>query len=159
MWEYSTITISNYCHDHELVTSLGRGHPLSMYAKFSEKLTFLIPWRTCAYQGVKNVGFSENFVYALNVWSVMLHLRSHHIRHFPIFHLCLFSVLYSLKASAIVKYPLCLFSVLCLLKACAIVKYLLCFRNMFLITLIYLLTYFDIIEFLHNDWTPFSICI
>ena len=72
---------------------------------------------------------------------VMLHLRSHHIRHFAIFHLCLFSVLYSLKTCAIVKYPLCLFSVLCLLKARAIVKYLLCFRNMFLITLIYLLAY------------------
>ena len=35
-----------------------RGHPLKTYAKFSEKLT--------AYQGVRNVSFSENFAYVLN---------------------------------------------------------------------------------------------
>ena len=34
------------------------GHPLSTNAKFSEKLTFLT--RTCAYQGGRNVSFSEN---------------------------------------------------------------------------------------------------
>ena len=34
-------------------------HPFSTYAKFSEKLTFLIPW-------VRNVSFSENFAYVLN---------------------------------------------------------------------------------------------
>ena len=39
------------------------GHPLSTYAKLSKKLTFL---RTCAYQGVRNVGFSENFAYIVN---------------------------------------------------------------------------------------------
>ena len=40
--------------------------------KFSEKLTFLTPWyahvHTCAYQGVRNVSFSENFAYVLNGW-------------------------------------------------------------------------------------------
>ena len=37
------------------------GHPLSTYAKLSEKLTFLIPWYAHAYQGVRDVSFSENF--------------------------------------------------------------------------------------------------
>ena len=36
------------------------GHPLSTYAKFSY-----------AYQGVRNVSFSENLVYVLNVWPLM----------------------------------------------------------------------------------------
>ena len=40
-------------------------HTFSTYAKFSEKLTFPTT-RTCAYQEVRNVSFSENFVYALN---------------------------------------------------------------------------------------------
>ena len=38
------------------------GHPLSTYAKFSKKLTFLTPLirtRRCAYQGVRNVSFSK----------------------------------------------------------------------------------------------------
>ena len=55
-----------------------RGHPLSMYAKFSEKLTFLTPLtrlRTCAYQGVRNVSFSENFAYVLSGWSLTIRLR------------------------------------------------------------------------------------
>ena len=45
-----------------------RGHPFSTYAKFSGKLTFLNPirTRTCAYQGVRNVSFPENFAYVLN---------------------------------------------------------------------------------------------
>ena len=34
-------------------------HPFSTHAKFPEK-------RTCAYQRVRNVSFSENFVYVLN---------------------------------------------------------------------------------------------
>ena len=37
-----------------------KGHPLSTYAKFSEKLTFLTPQictHTCAYQGAGNVNF------------------------------------------------------------------------------------------------------
>ena len=48
------------------------GHPLSMYAKFSGKLTFLTPWyahvRTCVYQGVRNVSFLEHFAHVLNGW-------------------------------------------------------------------------------------------
>ena len=48
-----------------------RGHPFSTYTKFSEKLIFLTPLirtRTCTYQGVRNVTFSENFAYVLNGW-------------------------------------------------------------------------------------------
>ena len=53
------------------------GHPLSTHPKFSEKLTLLTPWyahvlvhvHVRAYQGVKNVGFSENFAHVLNGWS------------------------------------------------------------------------------------------
>ena len=48
-----------------------RGHPLSTYAKFSEKLTFLDPLirtRTYAYQGVRRFSFSENFAYVINGW-------------------------------------------------------------------------------------------
>ena len=37
-------------------------HSFSTYAKFSENLT-------CAYQGVRNVSFSENFTNILNEWS------------------------------------------------------------------------------------------
>ena len=42
--------------------------PFSTYQKISEKLTFspLIRTRTCAYQGIRNVGFSENFANVLN---------------------------------------------------------------------------------------------
>ena len=43
-----------------------------MFAKFSEKLTFLYPLihtRTCAYQGVRNVSFSENFANVIDEWS------------------------------------------------------------------------------------------
>ena len=39
-----------------------RGHPLSTYAKFSEKLTFLTSW----YAHVRVCSFSENFAYVLN---------------------------------------------------------------------------------------------
>ena len=50
-------------------------HLFSTYAKFSEKLTFLppplIPTRTCAYQGVRNVSFLENFPYLLNEWALL----------------------------------------------------------------------------------------
>ena len=40
-----------------------------MYQTFSEKVVFLTPWYThvtCAYQGVRNVTFSENFANVLN---------------------------------------------------------------------------------------------
>ena len=48
------------------------GHPLSTYAKLSEKLTFLTPW--CAYQGVRNVSFSENFA-SRRLWLVQMILK------------------------------------------------------------------------------------
>ena len=44
-----------------------RGHPFSTYAKFFQKLTF----RTCAYQGVRNISFSENFACVRNGWPQM----------------------------------------------------------------------------------------
>ena len=51
-----------------------RDHSLSTYAKFPEKLTFLASWyahvRTRAYQGLRNVSFSENFAYVLSGWSL-----------------------------------------------------------------------------------------
>ena len=41
-------------------------HSFSKNAKFPEKLTYLTSWYThvvwCAYQGVRNISFSENFV-------------------------------------------------------------------------------------------------
>ena len=40
-------------------------HLFSTYAKLSEKVTFLTT-RRCAYQGVGNITFSENFVYILH---------------------------------------------------------------------------------------------
>ena len=49
-----------------------RVYPFSTYVKFSEKLTFLTPWYACAYQGVRNVSFSENFAYVLNGWPLKL---------------------------------------------------------------------------------------
>ena len=50
----------------------GRDHSFSTYSEFSGELTFfpLISTRTCAYQGVRNVSFSENFAYVLNEWSL-----------------------------------------------------------------------------------------
>ena len=44
------------------------GHLFSTYAKFLRKLTFypLIRTSTSAYQGVRNVSFSESFVHVLN---------------------------------------------------------------------------------------------
>ena len=38
---------------------LERAHPFSNYTKFSEKLTFLAPTRTCAYQGVRMLVFQK----------------------------------------------------------------------------------------------------
>ena len=46
-----------------------RDHLFNKYAKFTEKLAFLTPW--CAYQGVINVSFSENFAYVLNGWDLI----------------------------------------------------------------------------------------
>ena len=50
-------------------------HPLSPYAKFSEKTNIynsLIRTRTCAYPGVRDVSFSENFAYVLNGWPLFI---------------------------------------------------------------------------------------
>ena len=47
------------------------GHKNTKYAKFSEKRTFfhpLIRTRTCAYQRVKNVRFSEKLAYFVFLW-------------------------------------------------------------------------------------------
>ena len=41
-----------------------RGHPFSRYENFPKNYV-----RTCTYQGVRNVSFSENFAYVLNGWS------------------------------------------------------------------------------------------
>ena len=52
-----------------------RGHPLSMYAKFSKKLPFLTPWYAhvrVRIRGVRNVSFSENFAYVLNGWPLIV---------------------------------------------------------------------------------------
>ena len=59
---------------------------MSAYAKLSEKLTFPIPWyahiRTCAYQRVRNISFSENFAHVLNRWSLKLDLNTPFTLHF-----------------------------------------------------------------------------
>ena len=47
------------------------GHPLSTYAKFSEKLTFLTPWYAhirVRIRGLEMLVVSENFAYVLNGW-------------------------------------------------------------------------------------------
>ena len=48
-----------------------KDYSFSTYAKYSEKLIFLTP-SYCAYQGVRNVSFSENFAHVLNEWSLMM---------------------------------------------------------------------------------------
>ena len=48
------------------------GRPFSKYAKFSKKLVRKNE-RTCAYQGVRIVSFTENFAYVLNGWSLVVH--------------------------------------------------------------------------------------
>ena len=52
---------------HEVVGD----HSFSTFANVLKKLSFVTPWyaRVCAYQGVRNVSFSENFAYILNDWS------------------------------------------------------------------------------------------
>ena len=59
--------------------SQARVYSLSTYAIFSQKLTFLTSYvsrvRTCAYQGVRSVSFSENFAYVINEWSRTLNLK------------------------------------------------------------------------------------
>ena len=53
-----------------------RDHSFSTFHKFSKKLTFFTSWytRTWVYQGVRNVGFSENFANVLNEWSHSVNL-------------------------------------------------------------------------------------
>ena len=41
--------------------SQNRCYKKTKHAKFFEKRTFLTPWYTCAYQGIKNVCFSKTF--------------------------------------------------------------------------------------------------
>ena len=48
-----------------------RDYSFSRYAIFSEKINIFCPQirtPTCAYQGVRNVSFSDNFAYLLNEW-------------------------------------------------------------------------------------------
>ena len=55
-------------------------HSFSTYAKFSEKTTIsylLIRTHTCAYQGVRNGSFSENFSYVLTGRSQVLFWKKH----------------------------------------------------------------------------------
>ena len=50
-----------------------RQHLFSTHKKFSEKLTCLTLWyteNTCAYQGVRNVSFIEDFTCSLNRWQL-----------------------------------------------------------------------------------------
>ena len=64
--EYITVLLAStkgWWADDEVDEKEQRDHPLSTYAKFFEKLTFLTPW----YAHV--VSFSENFAHVLNGWS------------------------------------------------------------------------------------------
>ena len=57
-----------------------------MYAKFFEKLAFLTPLirtRKCAYPGVRNIIFSENFPYVLNRWLHRCYTLTHVRLLFP----------------------------------------------------------------------------
>ena len=56
-------------------------HSFCTFAKFSEKLTFLNLLRTCAYQGVRNVSFSEDFADVLNEWSPS-EIKCKHLKFF-----------------------------------------------------------------------------
>ena len=55
-------------------------HSFSTYKNFFRKTNISYPLmrrRTCAYQGVRNVSFSENFAYALNEWPLLGTNQSH----------------------------------------------------------------------------------
>ena len=54
-----------------IVLRLKKGCPFSTYAKCSKKLTFITSWYAYVRNGVRNVSFSENFVYVLNGYSEM----------------------------------------------------------------------------------------
>ena len=64
-------------------------HLFSTCAKFSKKTNIsylLICIRTCAYQAVRNVSFSEDFAYLLNEWSLGYFFWLTHFS--PMFHSC-----------------------------------------------------------------------
>ena len=74
-----------------------RCHSLSAYAKFSEKLTFLITpdTHTCAFQGgVRYVKFSENFAYVPYEWPLPIRLKYAHTAYWKRQNLILFQVLW-----------------------------------------------------------------
>ena len=57
-------------------TKIPGDHPLSTYAKFSEKLTFLSPWYAhvlVRIRGLEMFFFSENVAYVLNEWPPVKH--------------------------------------------------------------------------------------
>ena len=71
-----------------------------MYAKFSEKLTYLKPWYAHVHiSGVGNVSFSDNFAYLPNEWSLDLLFRGNHCQKFsPLVIFCaIWYHLYNLK--------------------------------------------------------------
>ena len=54
-------------------------HSFSTFAKFFQKNNIYYPLickRTCAYQGVRNVTFSENFAYVSNEWSLFTNSKN-----------------------------------------------------------------------------------
>ena len=71
------------------IYNIYRGLSFSMYTQFSKKYP-LICTRTCAYQGVKMLFFSESFLYVLNGWSHSSHFNTaRYLIHFkPVFHFC-----------------------------------------------------------------------
>ena len=61
----NNILIANSAVIRQKSESQNRCFKKTKHAKFSEKRTFLTPWYahvTCAYQGIRNVRFSENLV-------------------------------------------------------------------------------------------------
>ena len=68
-----------------------RGHSISTYIHKIHRKTYishpLIRTRTCAYQRVRNVSFSENCAYVLNEWSHTYHRSNLHYTYtFNPFH-------------------------------------------------------------------------
>ena len=54
------------------IAAITRDYSFSIYAKFSEKLTFRTPWYAHVrvyIRGIRNISFLENFAYFLNEWS------------------------------------------------------------------------------------------
>ena len=61
-----------------------RYHPFSTCAIFRKTnvSNHLIRTCTCAYRGVRNNSFSENFACELNEWSFMTHVKGYHCNYF-----------------------------------------------------------------------------